>query len=41
MQFVQAIEEERHGPDPFTLFGMSNRVEHQKLNQVAAELPSG
>ena len=24
---------------PFTFFGMSNLVEHQKLNQVAAELP--
>ena len=26
---------------PFTFFGMSNRVEHQKLNQVAAELLPG
>ena len=26
---------------PFTFFGMSNRVEHEKLNQVAAELPPG
>ena len=24
---------------PFTFFGISNRVEHQKLNQVAAKLP--
>ena len=24
---------------PFTFLGMSNRVEHQKLNQVAAKLP--
>ena len=26
---------------PSTFFGMSNRVEHQKLNQVAAELSPG
>ena len=26
---------------PSTLFGISNRVEHQKLNQVVAELPTG
>ena len=26
---------------PITLFGMSNRVEKQKVNQVAVELPPG
>ena len=29
-----------HQPDHF-FSGMSNRVEHQKLNQEAAELPPG
>ena len=26
---------------PSTFFGMCNRVEHEKLNQVIAELPPG